>query len=348
MTRRVGWGLVGCGDIARRRVAPALRDLENCELVGVSRADAARAEGFAAEFDARRWHADWRDLLIDPEVEAVYVATPIHLHAEQAVAAAEAGKHVLCEKPMALNAAECERMNAAAEHNGVRLGVAYYRRFYPVVARVAEILRSGEIGVAVFAQMNAFERFDPAPDDPRRWLLDKKLSGGGPMFDFGCHRIEVLLNLFGPPIQVRAVTSHLLLKRAVEDSACALFHFESGAQAVLSVTHAAHRPQDTLEIFGTLGSARADVLNEGRLRVTSAEGSRVESHPPHTNYHQPLIDDFARAVVEGRRPRVDGRDGQTVSGILDLIYAVAPPAAGGRSRPTHSDRFRVEREGDSS
>ena len=346
--RVVRWGLVGCGDIARRRVAPALRDLENCELVAVSRADAARAEGFAAEFGARRWHADWRDLVNDTEVVAVYVATPVHLHAEQAVAAAEAGKHVLCEKPMALNAAECERMNAAAEANGVRLGVAYYRRFYPAVARVAEVLRSGEIGEAVFAQMNSFERFDPAPDHPRRWLLDKRLSGGGPMFDFGCHRIEVLLNLFGPPLHVRAVTSHILLKREVEDSACALFHFESGAQAVLSVTHAAHRPQDTLEIFGTLGSVRADVLNEGRLRVTSDEGSRVESHPPHPNYHQPLIEDFARAVVEGRRPRVDGRDGQAVSELLDLIYAGTAPAAGGRGRPTHSVSSRVEREGDTS
>jgi predicted dehydrogenase len=329
-------------------VAPALRDLGNCELVAVSRADASRAADFAAEFDARRWHADWRDLVNDAEVEAVYIATPVHLHAEQAVAAAEAGKHVLCEKPMALGGAECERMNAAAEANGVRLGVAYYRRFYPAVERVREILRSGEIGAPVVAQINAFERFDPAPDHPRRWLLDRKLSGGGPMFDFGCHRIEVLLNLFGPPIQVRAVTSNVLFKREVEDTACALFHFEGGAQAVLCVTHAARRPQDTLEIFGTLGSVRADVLNEGRLRVTTAAGERIESHPPHTNFHQPLVDDFARAVVEGRRPRVDGRDGQAVSGMLDLIYAVASPSAGGRSRPTHSVRFRAEREGDSS
>ena len=271
--RVVRWGLVGCGDIARRRVAPALRDLENCELVAVSRADAARAADFAAEFGARRWHADWCDLLNDTEVEAVYIATPVHLHAEQALAAAEAGKHVLCEKPMALSGAECERMNAAAESNGVRLGVAYYRRFYPAVERVAEILRSGEIGAPVVAQINAFERFDPAPDHPRRWLLDRRRSGGGPMFDFGCHRIEVLLNLFGPPAQVRAVTGNVLFKREVEDTACALFQFESGAQAVLCVTHAAREPQDTLEIFGSLGSVRADVLNEGSLLVTTAEGS---------------------------------------------------------------------------
>jgi predicted dehydrogenase len=303
-------------------VAPALRDLENCELLAVSRADAARAEAFAAEFGARRWHADWRDLLNDTEVEAVYIATPVHLHASQAVAAAEAGKHVLCEKPMALSAAECERMNAAAEANGVRLGVAYYRRFYPAVERVKEILETGEIGVPVVAQLNAFERFEPGPEHPRRWLLDKRQSGGGPMFDFGCHRIEVLLNLFGLPVVVSAVNGNVLFRREVEDTSCAIFQFVRGTHAVLTVTHAAREPQDTLEIFGSEGSVRADVLNEGRLRVRTAKGERFESHPPHTNLHQPLIEDFARAVVEGRPPRVDGRAGQKVSEILELIYDV--------------------------
>jgi predicted dehydrogenase len=321
LTRKVGWGLVGCGDIARKRVAPALRELDNCELVAVSRADAARAESFAKEFGAKRWHSDWHRLIEDTEVEAVYIATPVHLHAEQAVGALEAGKHVLCEKPMALTVAECKRMNAAAEANGVLLGVAYYRRFYPAVERVREILESGEIGVPVVAQANAFERFDPAPEHPRRWLLNRRQSGGGPMFDFGCHRIEVLVNLLGDVKAVRALAGNVLFEREVEDTACAVLKFERGTQAVLSVTHAAREPQDTLEIFGGEGSIRIDVLNEGLLRVRTKDGERVESHPPHANLHQPLIDDFARAVVEGRPPRVDGHVGQKVSEVLELIYA---------------------------
>jgi predicted dehydrogenase len=320
--RKVGWGLIGCGDIARKRVAPALRDIEDCELVAVSRADAARAAEFAAEFGARRWHADWRDLLQDPEVEAVYVATPVNLHAGQAIAAAEAGKHVLCEKPMALDAAECARMNAAAEANNVRLGVAYYRRFYPVVERVKEILASGEVGAPVVAQVNAFGRFEPGPEHPRRWLIDRRQAGGGPMFDVGCHRIEVLVNLFGDVSRVKGLTGNVLFVREVEDTACALLQFERGPQAVLSVTHAAREPQDTLEVFGSEGSVRVDVLNDGGLRIRTSAGERVESHTPHANLHQPLIEDFARAVVEGRPPRVDGRAGQRVSEILEQIYAV--------------------------
>jgi predicted dehydrogenase len=321
LTRRVGWGLVGCGDISRKRVAPALRDLENCELVAVSRADAARAASFAEEFGARSWHADWRDLVRDPSVEAVYVATPVHLHAEQAVAAAEAGKHVLCEKPMALSVAECERMNAAAASNGVLLGVAYYRRFYPAVERVKAILESGEIGVPVVVQMNAFERFDPAPESPRRWLLDRRHAGGGPMFDFGCHRVEVLINLLGDVKAVRGLTSNVLFERGVEDTAGALLQFGRGTTGSITVTHAAREPQDTLELFGSEGSIRVEVVNEGRLRIRTKDGERFESHPPHANLHQPLVEDFARAVVEGGRPRVDGHAGQKVSEVLELIYA---------------------------
>src|SRR4249919_423257 len=131
---KLAWGLIGCGDIARKRIAPALRDLENCDFVGVSRARVDLAESFAAEFGARKVYRAWTDLVIDDSIQAVYIATPVEVHAAQTIAAAEAGKHVLCEKPMAMNVAECDRMIAAARANEVKLGVAYYRHFYPVVS----------------------------------------------------------------------------------------------------------------------------------------------------------------------------------------------------------------------
>ncbi len=330
---RVRWGLIGCGDIARKRVAPALCDLPNCDLVAVSRAQAERAEAFAREFGAERWYGDWRQLLADEEIAAVYIATPVHLHAAQTIAAAEAGKHVLCEKPMALDVAECDRMIAACAVNGVRLGVAYYRRFYPVVERIKTILRAGEIGQPVLAQMRAFERFDPEPTHPRRWLLDKERSGGGPMFDFGCHRIEVLLNLFGHITEVRGLVSNVMFARAVEDTASALFQFADGPQGLLSVTHAACEPQDTLHIFGSAGSLRVAKLNEGRLVLTTPTGGeRVETLPPHPNLHQPLIADFAAAVLQSRDPQVDGLVGREVARIEAEIYSNAQRADGATAR----------------
>src|SRR5436190_15765569 len=153
----VRWGLIGAGDIVRKRVAPALIDSPSCDIVAVSRGRPELAAAFAADVGARRWYPRWEELVVDPDVECVYVATPVSLHAAQTIAAAEAGKHVLCEKPMAMDARECDRMIAACRARGVRLGVAYYRHFYPVLARIKEILASGEIGSPVFAQMNAFE-----------------------------------------------------------------------------------------------------------------------------------------------------------------------------------------------
>jgi predicted dehydrogenase len=324
---KVHWGLIGCGDIARKRVAPALLALPNCELVAVNRADFGKAESFAREFGARRWYRDWRELLADEEVSAVYIATPVHLHAAQAIAAAEAGKHVLCEKPMALSFKECERMVAACEAHQVRLGVAYYRHYYPVIERIKTILSSGEIGRPVIAQVNAFERFDPEPSNPRRWLLEKKLSGGGPMFDFGCHRIEILINLFGQVREARGLLSNALFEREVEDTATALLQFESGPQAVLSVTHAAHAPQDALNIFGSNGSIHVAILNEGTMKVKTEAGERIETHPPHSNLHQPLIDDFAQAALQQRAPQVDGRAGLEVARIEEEIYGKASSEA---------------------
>jgi predicted dehydrogenase len=314
---KLSFGLIGCGDIARKRVAPALRDLHSCELIAVSRAQSQLAESFAKQFGARRWYADWCELINDKEVQAVYIATPVHLHAAQTIAAAEAGKHVLCEKPMALNVAECDRMIDACRSNNVKLGIAYYRHFYPVVRRLKQILDSGEIGKPVVAQINAFEWFDPTPTHPRAWLLKKEQSGGGPMFDFGCHRIEVLLDLFGEAGDVKSTMTNNFFKREVEDVAVATFQFEQGVCATLTVAHSAREPQDTVDVFGSEGSLHVSVLNEGTLRVVTDGEERVESHPPAANIHQPLIDDFAQSVIEDREPVVTGEIGRTVNKILE-------------------------------
>ena len=317
----VGWGLVGCGDIAARRVAAALRDSLGSTLVAVARARAELAEGFARAQGARRSYADWRALLADPEVDAVYIATPVLLHVEQAVAAAEAGKHVLCEKPMALDVAGAQRMVEVARDHGVTLGVAYYRHHYPVVGRLRELLASGEIGRPVFAQVQAFELFDPPPDHPRAWLLKRAEAGGGPMADFGCHRLEVLLDLLGPLEEARGFPTRVRFKeREVEDTCVAHLSFRSGAEAVLTVTHAAQESRDVVELFCTGGSAHVGVLNQGGLRIVNSNRVREERHPPHANLHQPLVEDFVAALREGREPAVTGEIGLEVSRVLAAIY----------------------------
>jgi predicted dehydrogenase len=318
--KKLGWGLIGCGDISRKRVAPALRAIAECDLVAISRGRSELAGKFAQEFGARRWYGDWRELLTDTDVDAVYLATPVNLHAEQAIAAAAAGKHVLCEKPMALNVAECERMIAASRKHGVQLGIAYYRHFYPAIGRIKELIESGEIGTPVVAQINAFELFNPQPHDPRYWLVKKEQAGGGPMMDFGCHRIEVLMNIFGRIKSTTSVVDCIHFEREVEDTAIACFEFERRVRGTLTVTHAAFESQDTLDIFGNRGSIHVPLLNQGQLRIVTASGERTELHPPHANIHQPLIEDFLRAVSENREPGVGGDIGREVARVEEEIY----------------------------
>lgn len=317
---KLRWGLIGCGDISKKRVAPAIKDLDQCELIAVVRANHALAESFAKEFSAKRWYKNWQDLINDDEIDAVYIATPVSLHAEQTIAAAEAGKHVLCEKPMALNAKNCEHMMEVCKKQNVTLSVAYYRHFYPVIKRAKEIILSGEIGEPTVVEIQAFEWFDRKPGEPRYWLLEKEKSGGGPMMDFGCHRIEVLQHLFGDVKEMQSKIYNVHFKREVEDTAYVSLLFEKNTQAIISVTHAAYEAKDTLDIFGTKGSIHIPVLNGETMIVKTEKGERIENHPPHQNVHQPLIEDFTNAVLENRNPVVDSHIGKEVTLVLDNIY----------------------------
>ena len=314
------WGLIGCGDIAGKRVAPALRDLDNCRLVAVSRAQYDLAEQFAREFGAQRWYKDWRDLLKDEEIDAVYIATPPNLHAEQTIAAAKAGKHVICEKPMALEVQACRRMIAACRTAGVRLSIAYYRHFYPMVSRVKQILDSGEIGKVVLAEIRAFENFRPEAEDPRYWMVRKQQAGGGPLMDFGCHRIEVLLNILGETANAWGSLGSLVTDWDVEDTSISILEFRNEARGVLAVSRAIKEPQDSLDIYGSAGSIHIPVLNGGAMTVITPRGERREEHPPHQNLHLPYIHSVTQAFLQNREPPVPGETGLRIAEIIEEIY----------------------------
>ena len=251
----------------------------------------------------------------------MYIATPPHLHAGIAVAAAEAGKHVVCEKPMAPALEEADAMIAACRAAGVRLSVAYYRHLYPVMARIREVLAAGEIGTPLVAQINAFEHLELPDGHPRSWLLDPRISGGGAMIDFGCHRIEVLLDLLGEVEEVRGMTSRRFAGRAVEDTASALLRFRKGALALVTVSTVLEEVRDSLDIFGSEGSLHVPVLNRGILMVRGAAGEREESCPCHENLHRPYLQAVTEALLEGQAPPVSGELGREVTRIITEIYS---------------------------
>jgi 1,5-anhydro-D-fructose reductase (1,5-anhydro-D-mannitol-forming) len=189
----LNWIVIGIGDIAVRRVIPAIQSEPRSRLYGLVTRDPAKA----APYQARVWPT-LDEALSDPAVHAVYVATPVFLHAPQTIQSLRAGKHVLCEKPMAMNEAEARSMVQTAEETGRTFGVAYYRRAYPKVQRAKQLLEAGAIGKPVLAELTCHEWRGEKPGH-RSWLLDPAQAGGGPLYDIASHRIDVLNFFFGQP-----------------------------------------------------------------------------------------------------------------------------------------------------
>jgi 1,5-anhydro-D-fructose reductase (1,5-anhydro-D-mannitol-forming) len=185
------WLVIGVGDITTKRVLPAILAEERSRLVGIVTRDPAKAAPYQVAVFTTLEAA-----LRESDAAAVYVASPVFLHAPQSISALSALRHVLCEKPMAMNLAEAERMVAQARASRRTLGVAYYRRGYPKVHRAMELIRRGAIGQPVLAWTTCHTQ-PVATDSDRSWLLDPTRAGGGPLYDIASHRIDILNFFFG-------------------------------------------------------------------------------------------------------------------------------------------------------
>ena len=214
----------------------------------------------------------------------------------------------------------------ACKSNNVKLGIAYYRHFYPAVNRIKELIRTGELGTVSLAQINAFEWHEIDLEGPRGWVHRKTESGGGPMMGFGCHRLEVLINILGPIRKASGYINNVLFDWEVEDNSAALLHFDSGSCGVLCVSNSIAEPGDTLDVYGSKGSVHIHTLNKGGMVIRTSSGERREEHPPHPNLQLPLIGDFAEAVLNNREPGVGGEIGYGVQKIEEEIYTGAKTA----------------------
>jgi 1,5-anhydro-D-fructose reductase (1,5-anhydro-D-mannitol-forming) len=284
----MNWIVVGIGDISTRRVIPAIQAEPRSRLHGLVTRDLAKA----APFRVQAW-TSLDEALSDSAVNAVYIATPVFLHAPQTIASLRAGKHVLCEKPMAMNEVEARTMLEAANNSGKTLGVAYYRRTYPKVKRAKELLDAGAIGKPVLAELTCHAWFDGS--GPRTWLVDPAKAGGGPLFDIASHRIDVLNFFFGQPQRVSDHLSNVVHHYAVEDNATVMIDYAGGVRGIVDVRWHSRVTRDECRIRGTDGEMDLSPLNGPDLTYP---GGR-ESLPPHSNLHYPMIENFVGAVLEG-------------------------------------------------
>ena len=333
---KIRWGILGCGHIARRRVARAIQDDAHSELVAACRRNAATLREFCSDFQIKGAYTRDQELLADDTVDAVYIATPVHRHCPQTVAAAAAGKHVLCEKPMALSVAECDEMIGACRQHGVKLGVAYYRRFYPITRRMNELIAAGDIGDLLSVSVTCASRFALSPGDQGYWRVIPAQGGGGSLMDIGSHRIDLLLHMFGDVTDVKAYCYPVSAGYEPEDCASLIMRFDWGLQGSLQCVFGAPVDPDEFSVLGTKGRLLAAPLNGSRLMIDSGNQRREELHPPADNLTTPLIADFVAAIHQDRVPAVSGEEGRRTNAVIERAYREAD--VGPVPRPVRSER----------
>jgi predicted dehydrogenase len=287
---KVNWVLAGIGDIARKRVIPAIQAEPRSTLYGFVTRDATKAREFPG---AKSW-ATVEEAVADPAVDAVYIALPVAFHANAAITALRAGKHVLCEKPMAINYAQAGQMVAEGRASGRIFGVSYYRRFYPKLIRVRQLVKEGAIGRPLLAEANCHSWLEI---EGREWLRDPALAGGGPLYDTASHRIDAMNFLFGNVERACGLLSNAVHRMGVEDSATVLMGLPGGMHAVVDVRWNSHVARDQFRIIGEEGEINLDPLNSPELRLNLRDESRVENLPPHANLHYPVVENFVDAVL---------------------------------------------------
>lgn len=320
MKDHIRWGMIGCGAVAEVKSGPALQKAVGSSLVAVMRRDVAKAADYAQRHGVPRYYDSAVVLVADPEVDAVYVATPPSSHLEFAVMAAEAGKPCLVEKPMALCHAECLGMVEAFEARGVPLFVAYYRRALPRFLEARHLLQSGAIGTPTSVHIFQYGRLLQG-DAARVWRVDPAIAGAGLFFDLASHGFDLLDFLLGPIEAAAGLAANTGRSYAAEDLTTACFRFESDVAGTGVWNFNADRSADGIVVTGTAGELHMPVFADAPLMLR--EGGHEEvlpfANPPHV--HQPLVQTVVDELLGRGRCESTGRSGARASWAMDQCLA---------------------------
>ena len=319
--QHVRWGIIGCGDVTEVKSGPAFQKAERSSLVAVMRRDAAKAADYARRHGVPRWYADAAALVADPEVDAVYVATPPSSHHRYALLAARAGKPVYVEKPMALDPGECEAMIAACRDARVPLFTAYYRRAMPRFAAIKRLVDAGAIGTIRAATVSMF-RGVPAPSGPLPWRLDPAVAGGGLFVDLASHHLDLLDYFVGPITDISGRAANQGGHYAAEDVVSASFTFEGGAHGTGLWSFSASGDVDRTELVGTHGRITYATFGDAAVTVETAAGLQALTLPFPAHVQQPLIQTIVDELTgAGTCPSTAGNGARATQVMHRLLAA---------------------------
>lgn len=302
----IKWGIIGCGDVTEVKSGPAFNKIANSTLIAVMRRDAAKAEDYAKRHGVPKWYSNAIDLINDPEINAIYIATPPLQHEEYTIAALNAGKPVYVEKPMAVDSAAAKRMTEAAKATGVKLVVAHYRRVQPLFLKVKSLLEEKVIGDVRFATIKMFQ---PAASDiiansAENWRVNPAISGGGLFHDLAPHQLDLMLYYFGKAIKFNGIASKKNHSMLVDDFVSGQILFENGV--TFNGTWCFSVPEkekaDLCEIIGTEGKISFSVFGQ-QLKLDVGDKVKTIDFEPLKHVEQPMIEQVvAYFRGEGKNP----------------------------------------------
>lgn len=321
----IGWGVLGVANIARRAVIPAIQRSRNGRLVAIASRAPSRAEAAARELGIPRAHGSYEALLGDPDVQAVYIPLPNSLHRAWTVRCAEAGKHVLCEKPLALSPGECEEMIAACRQHRVTLMEAFMYRFHPRTERVARLAREGALGeIRLLRAAFTFQ-----VREPRANIRLRPDLGGGALYDVGCYTVNVSRMILGEPVEVFACGR--IGEYGVDEQVGAMLRFDNGRFALVDCALTLPRREE-YEVVGTEGHLRvpnAFLPGTADAEIHITRGSERSTHTvPGSEQYQRMVEHFGDAVASGSPPSFPPDDAvrnvQVIGALLRSLRSGGP------------------------
>nr|WP_294713703.1 Gfo/Idh/MocA family oxidoreductase [Prevotella sp.] len=292
--KQINWGFIGCGEVTEKKSGPAFNEVEGSQVVAVMSRSENKARSYAERHHIRKWYTDAQELIDDPDVNAIYIATPPSSHATFAIMAMRAGKPVYIEKPLAASYNDCIRINRISEQTGVPCFVAYYRRYLPYFQKVKEIIENGTIGKVINVQL----RFSVPPRDldyknekELPWRLQPDIAGGGYFYDLAPHQIDLLQNIFGVITRAHGYPANRAHLYKAEDTVSACFFFENGVTGSGSWCFVGHESakEDCIEIIGDKGSLSFSVFTYEPIVLITSEGKQSITVPNPSYVQLPII-----------------------------------------------------------
>lgn len=290
----VKWGIIGCGNVTELKSGPAFNKVSNSSLVAVMRRDAAKAEDYAARHNVPRWYSDASRLINDPEVNAIYIATPPSSHEEYALAAIAAGKPIYVEKPMSVNARAAVKMMEAAQEKNIKMSVAHYRREQPLFKKIKSLVDEKIIGDVRAVNLVCYKKMlgKNSLEDPKvAWRVNPLLSGGGLFHDLAPHQLDLMLFFFGAIDKAAGMASNQSQSYDADDTVTGTLLFQSGAvfNGTWCFSVSENQEKDWCEIIGTKGSIGFPVFDHQKLTLTTDEKTEEISFEKLMHVQQPMI-----------------------------------------------------------